>query len=213
MNAPSLSEQLALYAVSDRRWLHDGQTLQSVVGELLEHGVTAVQVREKCLGDPDFLAEARQLQALCRAAGALFIINDNIAIAEQLRCGLHIGQHDMPLTEARQRLGASAVIGVSCSTVEEARNAERDGASYLGVGAVFPTGTKTDADHVSLPLLTEICAAVRIPVVAIGGITLGNAASLLPSGIAGWAVVSALFAADSPGMAAERFRALLPPRH
>ena len=205
MKAKNLSaEQLAVYAVSDRRWLHGTQTLYSVIEELLQNGVTTVQVREKTLGDPEILSEATALNALCQRYNALFIVNDNIDIAEKLHCGLHLGQGDTPLTEARQRLGDDIVIGLSCSTVAEARLAEAQGADYLGVGAVFPTGTKDDASAVTMATLTEICHAVSIPVVAIGGITLQNAASLLPSGIAGWAVVSALFAADAPGMAAKQ---------
>ncbi len=205
MKSKIAPDQLSVYAVSDRRWLHDGQTLHAVVEELLQNGVTAVQVREKSLGDPQFLDEARDLMELCRRHRALFIVNDNAAIAEALHCGLHLGQGDMPLAEARRRLGQDAVIGISCSTVAEARLAAEQGADYLGVGAVFPTGTKSDAAAVPMAVLAGICRAVEIPVVAIGGITLDNAASLLPSGIAGWAVVSALFAATQPGQAAAAF--------
>ncbi len=206
MNANKIAAgQLAVYAVSDRRWLHGTQTLYSVIEELLQNGVGTVQVREKELGDPEFLSEATALNALCQRYSALFVVNDNVEIAAKLHCGLHLGQEDMPLTEARRRLGDDVVIGISCSTLEEARIAEEHGADYLGVGAVFPTGTKNDADAVSMATLTQICHSVSIPVVAIGGITLQNAASLLPSGIAGWAVVSALFAADAPGAAAKQF--------
>ncbi len=196
--SPSL---LHVYAVTDRQWLH-GRTLDSQVRQVLEGGATLVQVREKCLGDQDFLEEARQIQATCQEFGVPLIINDNLEVALALGAGLHVGQSDTACREARKRLGDQAILGVSCATVQEALEAQEAGADYLGVGAVFPTSTKLDADWVKRETLQAICQAVSIPVVAIGGISLENAATLAGTGIAGVAVVSALFAAPDPRAAA-----------
>ena len=196
--SPSL---LHVYAVTDRQWLH-GRTLDSQVRQVLEGGATLIQVREKCLGDQEFLSEARQIQATCQEFGVPLIINDNLEVALALGAGLHVGQSDTACREARKRLGDQAILGVSCATVQEALEAQEAGADYLGVGAVFPTSTKLDADWVKRETLQAICQAVSIPVVAIGGISLENAATLAGTGIAGVAVVSALFAAPDPRAAA-----------
>ena len=198
---PSL---LHLYAVTDRQWLH-GRTLESQVRQVLEGGATIIQIREKCLGDQEFLQEARQIQATCREFGAPLIINDNVEVALAIGAGLHVGQSDTACREARRRLGEQAILGVSCATVQQALEAQEAGADYLGVGAVFPTSTKLDADWVKRETLREICQAVSIPVVAIGGISRENAATLAGTGIAGVAVVSALFAAPDPKAAAAAF--------
>ncbi len=198
---PSL---LHLYAVTDRHWLH-GRTLESQVREVLAGGTTILQLREKCVSDEDFLAEARVIKAVCDEFGVPLIINDNLSVAKALGVGLHVGQSDTACAEARRVLGEGAILGVSCQTVDQAIAAEKAGADYLGVGAVFPTTTKDDADAVPLETLSTICAAVRIPVVAIGGITLQNVPKLVNTGIAGVAVVSALFAAEDPRGAAEEF--------
>ena len=198
---PSL---LHLYAVTDRQWLH-GRTLESQVRQVLEGGATIIQIREKCLGDQEFLQEARQIQATCREFGAPLIINDNVEVALAIGAGLHVGQSDTACREARRRLGKQAILGVSCATVQQALEAQEAGADYLGVGAVFPTSTKLDADWVKRETLREICQAVSIPVVAIGGISRENAATLAGTGIAGVAVVSALFAAPDPKAAAAAF--------
>ena len=187
-------KDLLLYAVTDRHWL-DGRRLVDVVRESLDGGVTMVQLREKTLDEANFLAEAKELQALCRERGVPFLVNDNVEIAREMDAdGVHVGQSDMEAQDVRALLGPDKILGVSAQTVEDALLAEREGADYLGVGAVFPTGTKADANAVSYDTLRDICAAVSIPVIAIGGITKDNVARLSGSGIVGVAVVSAIFA-------------------
>ena len=199
--------KLQLYAITDRHWLN-GRTLESQVREVLLGGATMLQLREKTLSETEFLAEAGKIKCLCEEFGVPLVINDNVAIAQEIGAGVHLGQGDMELVKARQILGSEAVIGVSCKTVEQALEAEANGADYLGVGAVFPTSTKTDTRTIERATLVEICHAVRIPVVAIGGITLQNAHELVGTGIAGVAVISALFGAPSPRIAAQAFKSL-----
>lgn len=187
-------KDLLLYAVTDRHWL-DGRTLLDVVKESLDGGVTMLQLREKTLEEGRFLEEARELQALCRERHIPFIVNDNVDIAKAMDAdGIHVGQSDMEALDVRAKLGPDKIIGVSAHTVEEALLAERHGADYLGVGAVFPTGSKDDADEVSYETLKAICDAVSIPVVAIGGVSQANVAQLAGSGICGVAVISAIYA-------------------
>ena len=187
-------QDLLLYAVTDRHWLN-GRSLRDVVEESLRGGVTMLQLREKSLAEPAFLAEARELQALCRNYHVPFIVNDNVDIALAMDAdGVHVGQSDMEALDVRRKLGPDKIIGVSAHTVEEALLAERHGADYLGVGAVFPTGSKDDADEVSYETLKAICDAVSIPVVAIGGVSQANVAQLAGSGICGVAVISAIYA-------------------
>lgn len=188
------ANELRLYAVTDRRWLN-GATLLEAIEQALQGGVTCVQLREKALPYTEFLATAREVKILCQRYQVPLIIDDNIEIA--LACnadGLHIGQKDMPAAKARQLRGPDKILGVSAQTVEQAVAAYQAGADYLGVGAVFPTGTKTDAVEVPLKTLKAITAAVPIPVVAIGGINAANIPQLNGTGIAGAAVVSAIFA-------------------
>ena len=188
-------EDLLLYAVTDRHWLN-GRSLIEVVKESLEGGVTFLQLREKELDDESFLKEAKELKALCREYKVPFVINDNVEIAIKTDAdGVHVGQSDMEAGDVRKRLGPDKIIGVSAQTVEQAVLAEKRGADYLGVGAVFPTGSKDDADDVSFDTLKSICEAVSIPVVAIGGISKENAIKLKGSGICGVAVISAIYAA------------------
>ena len=195
-------QDLLLYAVTDRHWLH-GRSLYSVVKESLDGGATFLQLREKSLDDAAFLLEAKELQALCRSYRVPFIVNDNVDIALAVDAdGVHVGQHDMAAGDVRARLGRDKILGVSAQTVEQAKRAEAQGADYLGVGAVFPTGTKDDAALLSHDTLRAICEAVSIPVVAIGGITQENLPQLAGSGISGIAVVSAIYAAaDIPAAA------------
>ena len=188
-------KDLLLYAVTDRHWL-DGRRLVDVVRESLDGGVTMVQLREKTLDEANFLAEAKELQALCRERGVPFLVNDNVEIAREMDAdGVHVGQSDMEAQDVRALLGPDKILGVSAQTLEEALLAEREGADYLGVGAVFPTGTKADANAVSYDTLRDICAAVSIPVIAIGGITRDNVTELSGSGICGIAVISAIYGA------------------
>ena len=189
-------EDLLLYAVTDRHWLN-GRSLIEVVEESLKGGVTFLQLREKELDDESFLKEAKELKELCREYKVPFVINDNVEIAIKTDAdGVHVGQSDMEAGDVRKRLGPDKIIGVSAQTVEQAVLAEKRGADYLGVGAVFPTGSKDDADDVSFDTLKAICEAVSIPVVAIGGISKENAIKLKGSGICGVAVISAIYAAS-----------------
>lgn len=192
-------KDLLLYAVTDRHWL-DGRRLIDVVRESLDGGVTMVQLREKTLEEGKFLEEAKELQALCRERGVPFLVNDNVEIAREMNAdGVHVGQSDMEALDVRAILGPDKILGVSAQTVEQAVLAEKHGADYLGVGAVFPTGSKDDADDVSYDTLKAICQAVSIPVVAIGGITQQNVEKLAGSGICGVAVISAIYAAKTSG--------------
>ena len=189
-------ETMLLYAVTDRAWT-GVQTLYQQVECALKGGVTCVQLREKDLPEAEFLAEAREIGALCRAHGVPFIINDNVEIA--LACGadgVHVGQSDMEAGCVRAAVGEGMMIGVSARTVEEALAAQRAGADYLGVGAVFSTSTKLDAETVSHQTLKDICAAVDIPVTAIGGINRDNILELSGTGVDGVALVSAIFGAE-----------------
>ena len=200
-------KDLLLYAVTDRYWLN-GRTLTDVVRESLEGGVPMLQLREKTLEEPAFLQEARELQALCRSYHVPFIVNDNVDIALAMDAdGVHVGQSDMEALDVRAKLGPDKIIGVSAQTVEQALLAEKHGADYLGVGAVFPTGSKADAEEVSFDTLKAICQAVSIPVVAIGGISRGNAARLAGSGICGVAVISAIYGAADIWAASQELKA------
>lgn len=199
---------MLLYAVTDRAWV-GRQSLYEQVEAALKNGVTCVQLREKELDEESFLAEAVEMAALCRRYEVPFIVNDNVEIA--VRCGadgVHVGQEDMAVSAVRRRVGEGMWIGVSVHTVEEAREAVRNGADYLGLGAVFSTSTKTDVDVMPLETLKAICGAVDVPVVAIGGITKKNVMELVGSGVDGIAVVSAIFGAEDPGAAAAELRAL-----
>ena len=186
-------KDLLLYAVTDRHWLN-GRTLHEVVKESLDGGVTFVQLREKKLDEEHFLQEAKDLKELCRAYHVPFVINDNVDIAIEMDAdGVHVGQSDMEAGDVRAKLGSDKIIGVSAQTVEQALRAQEHGADYLGVGAVFPTGSKADAVEVDHDVLKAICEAVDIPVIAIGGITKDNVKDLAGSGICGIAVISAIF--------------------
>ena len=188
-----LAESLLLYAVTDRHWLGD-RTLYDVVRESLDGGVTFLQLREKDLDDETFFQEAVRLRDMAREYGVPFVINDNVDIAVRMDAdGVHVGQSDMEAGDVRALIGPDKILGVSAQTVEQAVLAEKRGADYLGVGAVFPTGSKDDADDVSFETLKAICEAVSIPVVAIGGITSENIPQLAGSGICGIAVISAIY--------------------
>lgn len=186
-------DTLLLYAVTDRHWL-DGESLYSQVEKALKGGATFIQLREKELGEEAFLEEAKEIQALCRQYGVPFVINDNVELAKAIDAdGVHVGQSDMEAADVRALLGPDKILGVSAQTVEQAQKAEAQGADYLGVGAVFPTGSKDDAVEVEHETVKEICRAVSIPAIAIGGITRENTAELAGNGLAGIAVISAIF--------------------
>ncbi len=200
-------DDLLLYAVTDRHWLKENETLSDVVRAALAGGATFVQLREKNLEDSLFLDEAQKLQALCQEYRVPFVINDNVQIALKMHAdGVHVGQSDMEAGNVRELLGSDRIIGVSVGTVEEALRAEARGADYLGVGAVFPTGSKDDAKSVTHEMLRSITEAVHIPVVAIGGITEENTPCLSGSGIDGIAVISAIFGQEDIMKATERLR-------
>jgi len=203
-----VKKALLLYAVTDRSWL-GASSLAAQVDEALEAGVTLLQLREKELPQADFLAEAKMIKEITDRHQVPLIINDNIEVA--LACdaaGVHVGQSDLEAAVVRSIVGPKKIIGVSVKTVTEAVLAERQGADYLGVGAVFSTSTKLDADQVSLETLKSICASVTIPVVAIGGIAESNLLQLKGSRIAGVAVVSAIFAQNNIAAAVHRLRQL-----
>lgn len=201
-------KDLLLYAVTDRGWLN-GDTLYHQVEQAIQGGVTFVQLREKELDEDQFLEEAKEIQGLCRKYHVPFVINDNVKIAAQIDAdGVHVGQSDMAAGDVRKKLGPDKIIGVSAQTVEQALLAQEMGADYLGVGAVFHTGSKADADDVSHDTLRAICEAVDIPVIAIGGIGTQNVMQLSGSGICGIAVISALFAQPDIKAAAEELKAL-----
>lgn len=185
---------LLLYAVTDRHWLN-GASLYEQVEQAIEGGASFVQLREKELGQEAFLQEAIEIQKLCRNYHVPFVINDNVEIARSIDAdGVHVGQSDMEAGDVRALIGKDKILGVSAQTVEQAVLAEKRGADYLGVGAVFHTGSKADASEVSFETLKAICEAVKIPVIAIGGISRDNVLSLGGSGICGIAVISAIFA-------------------
>ena len=185
---------LELYAITDRHWLN-GASLYDQVEQTILGGATFIQVREKELDKEDFLNEAVEIQKLCKAHHIPFVVNDNVEIARSIDAdGVHVGQSDMKAGDVRALIGSDKILGVSVQTVEQAVLAEKNGADYLGVGAVFQTGSKADADDVSHETLKAICEAVSIPVIAIGGITKDNVMQLAGSGICGIAVISAIFA-------------------
>lgn len=187
---------MLLYAVTDRAWVGK-QSLIQQVESALKGGVTCVQLREKELSDEEFLKEAIEISALCKKYQVPFFINDNVEVA--IRCnadGIHVGQEDMKASHVREMVGDNMMIGVSVHSVDEAIQAVENGADCLGVGAVFSTSTKTDVDVLEKDVLYDICCAVDIPVVAIGGINKDNITELRGSGVDGVALVSAIFASD-----------------
>jgi len=198
---------LLLYAITDRYWLN-GRSLSQVVRESLEGGVTLLQLREKNLDSESFLQEAIEIKELCREYKVPFIVNDNVDVALKMEAdGIHVGQSDMEAGDVRKKLGPDKILGVSAQTVKQAIKAEKAGTDYLGVGAVFPTGSKDDAIEVPHSVLKEICEAVSIPVVAIGGITKDNIKELAGSGIAGISVISAIYAQPDIKAASEALKA------
>ena len=188
-------KDLLLYAVTDRSWLDEGETLEEQVEKCLKGGATCIQLREKHLSEEEFLEEARRMKVVCAKYHVPLLINDNVEIALAVDAdGVHVGQSDMEAGDVRAKLGKNKIIGVTAKTVEQALLAEKRGADYLGVGAVFHTGSKADAKEISHETFKEICAAVKIPVVAIGGISKDNVMQLAGYGMDGIAVISGIFA-------------------
>lgn len=187
---------MLLYAVTDRAWV-GRQSLYEQVESALKGGVTCVQLREKDLSEDEFLAEAKKIGALCKSYNVPFIINDNVDIA--IRChadGVHVGQEDMEAFKVRELVGDDFIIGVSAHNVKEALQAVENGADYLGCGAMFSTTTKSNVSELPKETLRDICEAVEIPVVAIGGINKKNIDMLKGAKADGVALVSAIFAAE-----------------
>lgn len=199
-------KNLLLYAVTDRSWLGD-KTLAEQTEEALKGGVTFVQIREKELDREHFREEAEELKALCARYQVPFVINDDVDLALEVDAdGVHVGQSDMEAGDVRKKLGPDKIIGVSARTVSQALLAQQHGADYLGVGAVFHTSSKADAAEVDFETLKEICKAVDIPVIAIGGISEENMGQLAGSGICGVAVISAIFAKPDVEKAAQELK-------
>ena len=197
-----IRKAMLLYAVTDQSWLKECQTLLSVCEDVLANGATFLQIREKDLDANAFEAEAAKLKELCRRYHVPYVVNDSVEIALAIDAdGVHVGQSDIRGRDIRSLIGPDKILGISAGTVEEAVAAEAAGADYIGVGAVFGTSTKKNARNLSVEKLQEICHAVSIPVVAIGGIHVGNLMELSGCGVDGIAVVSAIFAADNPGEA------------
>lgn len=187
---------LSLYAVTDRSWLGD-DTLINQVEKALIGGVTFLQLREKNLSKEEFIEVAKECKILCKKYNVPFVINDDVEVAKIVGAdGVHVGQKDLACSTAREILGEDAIIGVTARTVEQAKTAEKNGADYLGVGAVFGSSTKTDAVPLGINSLNEICRSVSIPVVAIGGINITNISKLQGAEIAGAAVISGIFGAE-----------------
>lgn len=203
------ADAMTLYAVTDRIWVKD-TTLMDQVKEALEGGITFLQLREKHLSKKEFIKEAREMKELSKEYKVPFVINDNIEVALAVDAdGVHIGQNDMSVEEARKLLGEDKIIGVSAHNVEEAIKAQKGGADYLGVGAVCATSTKKDANVVSKEEIKKICHTVEIPVVAIGGIKKENIKTLEGTDVDGVAVVSAIFAAKDIKKDTKQLRSLV----
>ncbi|MCC8141035.1 MAG: thiamine phosphate synthase [Lachnospiraceae bacterium] len=201
-------EDVLLYAVTNQTGPGE-KSLADQVERALRGGVTMLQLREKTLDEETFLAEAYRIKDLCDRYGVPLIINDNVRIAKKTgAAGVHVGPSDMSVADARAFLGPDRIIGASARTVEQAVDAERQGADYLGVGAVFATDTKQDAIKIERRTLTEIAQTVHIPVAAIGGITAENLPELAGSGIDGVAVVSAIFGQEDEEAAAQELKRL-----
>lgn len=199
-------DALSLYGITDRYWLN-GRPLIHDVQLALEGGVTMIQLREKNLDEESFYREAIEIKELCKKFHVPFIINDNVELAKKVDAdGIHVGQNDMAAQDVRAIIGPDKILGVSTQTVEEAILAQKMGADYLGVGAVFPTGSKDDCWVLSHDLCREICSAVTIPVVAIGGINLGNISKLSGLGFSGISLISAIFGQNDIKSAAMKLK-------
>jgi thiamine-phosphate pyrophosphorylase len=197
-----IKNSMLLYAVTDRAWLKENEDLTSVCKSVIENGATFLQIREKDLDEGTFEQEAEALKKLCAQYHIPFVVNDSVEIALDIDAdGVHVGQSDIKGRDIRSMIGNEKILGISAGTVEEAIAAEKAGADYIGVGAVFGTSTKKNARNLTVEKLKEISESVSIPVVAIGGIGVSNIMELVESGVDGVAVVSAIFAAENPGEA------------
>ena len=200
-----IQKSMLLYAVTDRMWLKDGEGLTDVCRKVLENGATFLQIREKDLDENTFEQEAEALKELCASYRVPYVVNDSVEIAMDIDAdGVHIGQSDMEYRKAREILGEDKIIGLSAGNLQEAIDAEKMGADYIGVGAVFHTDTKKDTTAMSFEELKEITDTVSIPVVAIGGISADNLMQLAGTGIDGISVISAIFGQEDPGAATKK---------
>lgn len=205
----NINNILKLYAVTDRTHLN-GKSLADAVEKSIQGGVTCVQLREKDISFEEYISRAIEIREICHKYGIPLIINDDYKVALASGAdGVHVGIEDTAVSEIRKHVGNNFIIGATAKTVEQAQKAQADGADYLGVGAVFPSPTKTNAIRITPEKLTEICNSVSIPVVAIGGISLENLHTIKDCGQFGIAVVSALFAQEDIKLSAERLRAKL----
>lgn len=199
-------ENLLLYAVTDRHCI-GARDFDAQIENALAGGVTCLQLREKNMPEPELIETARRIRTLCKKYGVPLILNDNYRAALEAGAdGVHVGAEDTPVSEIRRIAGSDFIIGATAKTVAQAQKAEADGADYLGVGAVFPSPTKTNAIRITPAELKQICGAVQIPCVAIGGITAENLNSIAGCGIAGIAVVSAVFGAEDVTSAAKTMK-------
>jgi len=200
-------KQLLLYAVTERSCLY-GVSLEEAVEQAILGGVTCVQLREKNINQEEVISEAKKLLPICHKHNVPLIINDDYDAALKSGAdGVHVGIEDTPVAEIRRIAGEDFIIGATAKTVEQAKLAEASGADYLGVGAVFPSPTKTNAIKITPQQLAEICSSVDIPAVAIGGITLNNLYKIFNCGHCGIAAVSAIFGAEDIKTAASDLRA------
>lgn len=197
---------LLLYAITDRRWTGK-KSLYEQIEDALKGGVTIVQLREKDLPQDEFIREASKIKQLCHKYNVPLIINDDVDVAIKSGAdGVHVGIKDAPVCEIRKRFGNNFIIGATCKTVAQAIEAEKSGADYMGVGAVFPSPTKKDAIRITKEELIDICSSVSIPAVAIGGITIDNLSEIKGTGVAGVAVISAIFAAEDIEIASSELK-------
>ena len=197
---------LSLYLVTDRHCLR-GRDFYEAVEEALRAGATMLQLREKDMGLEELVAEGRKVQELCRKYQVPFLVDDNVEAARILEAdGVHLGQEDDAIEKARSVLGPEAIIGISAHNLEEALKAQASGADYLGVGALYPTGSKKDASLLAPGMLEKIVQAVKIPVVGIGGIHEAQLDQVLDQGAAGCAMISAILGAEDIGAAVERMK-------
>ena len=188
---------LSLYLVTDKS--EDVEKFLNTIEEAIKGGVTVVQIREKTADTLDFYNLALKVKKITTKYNVPLIINDRVDVALAIDAdGVHVGQSDMPCDITRKLIGKNKILGVSAATIKEAQKAEKDGADYIGTGAVFPTTTKDDASSVTKQELKDIVDSINIPVVAIGGINLNNAHELTDTGIAGLSVVSAIMSSDNP---------------
>ena len=203
---------LSLYLVTDRHCLR-GRDFYEAVEEALRAGVTLLQLREKELGMEELLAEGKKVKALCLKYQVPFLVDDNVEAAKILGAdGAHLGQEDEAIQKAREVLGQDAIIGISAHNLEEALEAQAQGADYLGVGALYPTGSKKDASVLPPGRFREIIQAVQIPVVGIGGIHEAQLDQVMDQGAAGCAMISAILGAEDITAAVVRMKARLQAR-